>query len=369
MYFLLLLVGASAFIIQLFYYLFFYIRLLFYKNNLHTTDSSEPVSVVISARNESKNLTENLSSILEQSKKNYQVVVVNDASTDFTGEVLAKCARQHEHLYITQIPHNARFSHGKKLGVTVGIKAATNELLLFTDADCQANKDWVLSMQSKFDDNIQLVLGYGAYKRVPGLLNYLIRFDTFFIGLQYLSFALAKTPYMGVGRNLAYRRSFFFEKKGFAGFSQLLSGDDDLFVNKHATSKNTAIEISPESITYSEPKHKFSDWISQKRRHSTTFKHYKTKHKLLLGGEMASRIVFYAIILAIISITQHLWMYAAGMLGFRFLMQAIILGKSSRRLHEKGLLFAWIFLDILIPLINFIILFLNIFVGKKKTWN
>ena len=89
-------------------------------------------------------------------------------------------------------------------------------------------------MQSNFLHQTQIILGYGKYISEPGLLNKWIRTDTTYIAMQYLAMAIKGRPYMGVGRNMAYRKSLFFERKGFASHLNLASGDDDLFVNENA---------------------------------------------------------------------------------------------------------------------------------------
>src|SRR6185436_3860360 len=158
----------------------------------------------------------------------------------------------------------------------IGIREAKHEILLLTDADCvPASEFWIQHMQDAYDENIDVVLGYGAYHKTKDFLNKLIRFETFHTALQYLSYALAGMPYMGVGRNLSYKKSLFFRHKGFSSINHIPSGDDDLFINKAATKKNTAVIIDPEAITRSIPKRTSKAWKKQKARHYTTAKFYK----------------------------------------------------------------------------------------------
>jgi hypothetical protein len=117
----------------------------------------------------------------------------------------------------------------------------------------------------------------------PGALNKIIRFDTFHTALQYLSYALAGQPYMGVGRNLSYKKAVFLRNKGFSAINHVPGGDDDLFINKVATKENTAIVIDKDTFTLSDPKKNFGEWFRQKARHYTTAKYYKPRHKFLLG--------------------------------------------------------------------------------------
>ena len=249
------LVGILLFsaLIQILYYIFIYGKLFFYKRKIPRV-SKKPVSVIICAKNEEENLKKFLPGILAQDYPEYEVIVVNDCSTDGTALLLAEFKEKYPHLYYTTIEPDRKFMHGKKLAISIGIKAAKSEWLLFTDADCQpVSKSWISRMQENFSDKRQIVLGYGGYFKRKTLLNLIIRYDTAFIAATYFSYALAGIPYMGVGRNLAYRKSLFFEKKGFGSHKKLLSGDDDLFVNKHGRKKNIRIEISRDSHTLSEP--------------------------------------------------------------------------------------------------------------------
>ena len=242
--------SCLSFLLQLlfncFYYLGIYFRFIFYKKKAFCcTCAQEPVSVIICARNEADNLDNYLPVILSQDYPDYEVIVVNDCSTDNSDIILKKYLEQYPQLRISTIKEDKKFSHGKKLAVTIGIKAAKYDRLLFTDGDCKPESNqWLSLMAANFSADTSIVLGYGGYFPQPGLLNKYIRYDTLMIALQYFSFALCKIPYMGVGRNLAYKRSLFYAGKGFSTHFHLASGDDDLFVNENATKTNTAIELS-----------------------------------------------------------------------------------------------------------------------------
>ncbi|MCK4662204.1 MAG: glycosyltransferase [Bacteroidales bacterium] len=364
-----ILIGLFIFscIIQLFYYLFFFSRILFYKGS-NKCNPVIPVSILICAKNEGISLKKNLPKILAQNYPEFEVIVVNDCSVDDTEEILMALKREYHNLKYTTIEQDKKFIHGKKLALTVGIKAAKNELLLLTDADCfPKSKNWLYQMQQNFDDKTDIVLGYGGYLSKKGLLNKMIRFDTVFIAIQYLSYALAGFPYMGVGRNLAYRKKLFFKNKGFAGHAHILSGDDDLFINKISTKTNTKIEIHPESYTLSEPKEKFTEWVEQKKRHLTTGIYYKRKYKLLIGSEIISRFFFYLsfLILMILKINfeQILFVFI-----LRMIIQGVIIKKLMNKFYEKGFfLFTYIF-DIILPIINLYLLFSNYFFSKRNKW-
>ena len=173
-----------------------------------------------------------LPSVLEQEYPDYEVIVVNDCSEDNSYDVLGILLEKYPNLKISTINKDPKFTHNKKFAQFIGIKAAKNELLLFTDADCKpVSNRWLEYMTSHFDEKTNFVLGYGGFFSKGGLLNKYIRYDCMFIAMQYLGMALRGVPYMGVGRNLAYRRSVFFRNKGFGSHNHIVSGDDDLMVN------------------------------------------------------------------------------------------------------------------------------------------
>ena len=190
----------------------------------------------------------------------------------------------------------------------------------------------------------QIVLGYSGYKKKPGLLNKLIRFETFHSALQYLSYALAGQPYMGVGRNLSYKKELFLRNKGFSSINHVPGGDDDLFINKVATPVNTRIVIDPESFTVSEPKKTFAEWVRQKTRHYTTGKYYKGRHQFLLTLYSISHILFYPAF--ILSLLYSPWTWTLAVFGLRFLVQAVVYFRCMKKLGEGDLFPFWWLLDI-----------------------
>jgi biofilm PGA synthesis N-glycosyltransferase PgaC len=297
-----------------------------------------PISVIISARNEAQNLSENLPSILNQNYPDFEVVVVNDCSYDKSEIVLEELKETYPALKVVTITEHDRFKTGKKFALTLGIKASKNEHLLFTDADClPASDDWITRMAANFAGETQIVLGYSPYKKTTNFLNPFIRFETIKTAINYLSAALYGDPYMGIGRNLAYTKSLFFGAKGFAAHMHVLSGDDDLFVNQNATAHNTAIEIHPDSFIYTDAKTSFAGWFRQKKRHFGVGKIYKSRHRRLLSLDGASGFLFY-ILLTLCLVFNFEPLLALGLFMFRLIFQLIIYSKLFKRLNGKDLL-------------------------------
>jgi len=360
-----------AFVVQMVYYLGVYTSVLTYKEGEPKPQGGSwpPVSVIICAKDEETNLEKNLPAVLNQDYPDYEVIVVNHGSADDSDMVLKRLQQQHDHLKTTEIKRDQKFTHGKKLAVTVGIKKATHEWLLFTDADCYpTTRNWIRSMARHFDDKTSVVLGYGGYQPRGGFLNALIRFDTLTIALQYFSYALRGFPYMGVGRNLAYRKSAFFHNKGFAGHYHIESGDDDLFVNQTAVKANTRVEISHDSIVLSEPHYTFTNWFKQKTRHLTTAPFYKSPTRWRLITEMISRLVFYITFVLTLVLFPGYYPYILGVYLVRMIAQLIDYKSIMNRVGEKKLLLTVIFYDILIPFINFMGIISNKIASNNHKW-
>jgi poly-beta-1,6-N-acetyl-D-glucosamine synthase len=359
---------AAAVLIQLLFYWTIFVRLLAHRiPDLRITDPKPPVSVVIAARDEYLNLYENLPSILEQDYPNFEVIVVNNDSTDESAILLRNFQQQYPHLNVITLERNLNFFKGKKFPLSLGIRTAKNDILIFTDADCKpSSPQWINHMQSGFLNDTGIVLGIGQYRRAPGLLNLLVRYETFMVALQYLSFAIAGMPYMGVGRNLAYRKSLFLRQKGFISHYNIASGDDDLFVNRAAGSTTVNIRVHPDAHTFSRPVNSFKRFYIQKRRHLTTAKYYKTGHKLILGLWAVSTLTLFTT-LAINLALQKFLILTSILFLLKWISQFIILKKTSQKLHFQ-------LLCVLSPVLELLLIFVQGIVGvanffsKPKKW-
>ncbi|RVT98088.1 glycosyltransferase [Mucilaginibacter limnophilus] len=336
-----------CFISQLYYIANNHGRLAWYKPVQQLQKADIPVSVIISARNEENNLKYNLPLILEQDYPDFEVIVVNDCSVDESDLLLLEMQGRYPHLKVVTITEHVRFKTGKKFALTLGIKAAKNEHLLFTDADCTPASDkWIARMAANFTASTQIILGYSPFYKVKGILNGFSRFETLKTAISYLSAAMGGDAYMGVGRNLAYTKTLFFANKGFAAHMHVLSGDDDLFVNQNTTSTNTVVEVHPESFMYTHAKTTWSGWYRQKTRHMGVGRLYKNHHRRMLSWEALSGFLFY-ILLALCLIFKFEPILAIGLYLIRLLTQLFIYNKAFKTIGGKDLLFYLPLLDLI----------------------
>ncbi len=353
-------------IINILYYLGYF---SFATSENHNPESSNiPVSVIICAKNEAENLKQFIPSILNQKYSNFEVILINDASEDDTLEVMENFLQDDPRVKLVNVENNEAFWGKKKYALTLGIKKARNPYLLFTDADCAPVNDlWIEKMAANFNSEKSIVLGYGGYfKNKTSFLNKLIRFETLFTAIQYFSYANWGLPYMGVGRNLAYTSKKFFDQNGFATHLHVRSGDDDLFVNQAATAGNTAICFDKAGSTRSNPKTNFKSWFRQKRRHVSTARFYKAKHKLLLGMFYFSQLAFWILLVLLLSF-QIQWEIVLAIFGTRLLLQYIVFWKSAQKLDELDLIWMLPVLELFLICIQFGIFSINL-ISKPTNW-
>ncbi len=355
-----------SFLVQNLYYWILFSRRAWYRRK-SAESHSRGVSVVICARNEYHRLRENLPVVLQQDHPDFEVVVVNNSSDDDSSFLLTKMAEQYPNLKIVEIKENLNFFSGKKFPLSIGIKSASKEIILLTDADCRpVGKDWISRMEQSFDNSTGIVLGYGGYADRPGMLNRVIRFDTAHIAMQYLSYCISGIPYMGVGRNMAYLKTLFYENKGFTSHYQISSGDDDLFINRVANRKNAKICIDPESFIYSDPKTGFGEWFRQKKRHLSTGRYYRPFHRFLLGSYIASQLLFYLFFMVLFSINFYFYIVII-IFAIRLICQMVVFRQAFRRLREKDLWLLTILFEPFLLVINTALFVSNLFV-KTERW-
>lgn len=356
-------------LIQLGYVWIVFGKLAFYKDVYPVNNSEEPVSIIIAARNESENLQLNLVNILEQDYPAFEVIVVNDCSWDDSQKVLEHLQEQYKHLKVSQLFEQEKYPTGKKFALTIGIKAAMYDNLLFTDADCvPASNQWLRLMQRRFVNGKEIILGYSPFIQRKGFLNLFIRFETLMTAFYCFGFALLKNAFMGTGRNLAYYRPLFFKHKGFASHQHILSGDDDLFVNQAATSANVSIELSPESFMYTEPKANYAAYSRQKSRHMTTGKYYKSKHKWMLGMFYATHLFFYVSMILLWVLKSAWWPYLLGGYGIRLLCQYLVYYKAALRLKCTQVVAFLPLMDLLYVFYMYYFGTKGFFTRKPKVW-
>jgi len=362
---------AVTILIQLIYYLFVYLRVAIRKDkqDFSLDNETQPVSVIICARNEDGNLAENLAVILEQDYPLFEVIVVNDCSEDSTEQMLAEFKKKYPHLRSTIIKKDGSFLNFRKFATTVGIKAAKYEWLLFTYADCRPeSKNWISSMSKYFVENKDIVLGYCGYQANTGFFNKFMHYDAFFSAFQHLSFAIIGKPYSGNGRNLAYRKSLFFAHSGFALHAHVVSDDDGLFVNKAAKKRKVAIVTDDESLTRANVNRTFKEWMWQKSKQIASAGFYSAGQSIILTLEPASRI-FMWLLFVLLTVVSPIWCYALALLALRQIVFVTIIRAACKKFKERGILSCSVLFDFIMPFVHLYLFLLNKISKKYSKWN
>ncbi|MCA6075407.1 glycosyltransferase [Fulvivirga sedimenti] len=295
-------------------------------------DQTPAVSVVVCARNEEHNLERLIPALCSQDYPHYEVIIVDDRSEDETRQVIRAFQETYSHLRLAKVDHLPANLNGKKYALSIGIMAARKEWILLTDADCFPESDqWIRQMMAGTDTK-DFVLGFSMYTPGPGLLNLFIRYETIWTGIHYLGMALAGKPYMGVGRNLAYRRQIFVEQKGFRGYGNVTGGDDDIFVNKHVRPHSASVVIGRDALTWSYPKKTWKEYYRQKLRHLSVGRHYRPATRRLLAVLSLSHIFGY-IFMGILLFQPMGWVYSVSGLFIRTLFLLLTFKRTCQKLE------------------------------------
>jgi glycosyltransferase involved in cell wall biosynthesis len=285
--------------IQLVFFLLIFSRLAFFKQKNPILKEHKGVSIIVAAHNEIENLKKLIPVLLAQNYIDFEIILADDRSEDGTEDFIRKKFTD-QRLSLIRIDEADKNTNPKKNALSKAIALSSKEIILLTDADCMPlSNEWISEMIRPIHEGKEIVLGYSQYEYKPGLLNLLIRYETFYTAVQYFSLALTGNPYMGVGRNLCYLKKTFLENKGFEGHQHITGGDDDLFIRDISKKDNVGICLSKAGQTASIPKTDFNSWLIQKRRHLSAGRHYKAKDRMILSLLSLSQILFWISLFAL----------------------------------------------------------------------
>ncbi len=322
------------------------------------------MTVIVCYKNAEAHIGTTINAILAQNYPDFDIIAIDDFSTD--NGYFKLLAIQDSRLHLLKAEKDVA---GKKGVLSEAICTAKNNVLLFTDADCIPSSDnWITSMVTKLmeSEGTDIVLGYGPMNKNPGVINSFARFETVLTAMQYFSYAASGMPYMGVGRNLMYRKSLFKSVKGFDSHYEVISGDDDLFISMAANATNTAINFDRESFVYSDAKRTLYDFLSQKTRHISTSYHYNPKHQLLLGLFAASQIGFYVLILISLLLGLLKLSFILILILFKWLIQMILQRSALKKLDAIDLFWWFPVLDMSMICYYMGVMFFRR--GSKQEW-
>jgi glycosyltransferase involved in cell wall biosynthesis len=353
---------------QLYFILFVFAKIIQHNSPTTSIGKTQGVSVVVCAWNELSNLKELLPLLNNQVYPTFEIIIVDDRSWDGTFDYLLTECDEYQKVRFIRIQETPEHLSSKKYALTLGIKSAKYETLLLTDADCRPQStNWIAGMAECLTPDKEVVLGFSPYFKEKGFLNNLIRYETFITAIQYLSFAVTGIPYMGVGRNLMYKKDLFLQNKGFAKHTNILGGDDDLFMNDVANEKNTVVCLNPETFMYSFPKTTWEAWYRQKRRHLSVSKHYQLRNKILLGGLGSTQIFTWLSFFILVPLYTHkfLLFWLLGVFLLRLISQWVVFANANKRLDNILEIITFPFWDGIFTL-YFLIMGVNNFIPRRR---
>ena len=257
------------------------------------SSTQPPISVVIAARNEEANIGKCLQSLLHQNypAECFEIIVIDDRSTDSTAAIVTNYQIAHPFVRLVRVDHISTDLPPKKNALNEGIRVSRFDILAFTDADCVASQDWLLSLAKEFTPDVGVVAGYSPMEQYFPETWPARCADSF---LRYLEIknsigAAAATglraSYLCTGRNFSYRKSVFNEVGGFDKIKHSISGDDDLFIQlvQKETHWNIRYMLSTKSYVETKPLCSVSAFINQRKRHFSAAKYYPNRMKFIFA--------------------------------------------------------------------------------------
>lgn len=358
-------VFVACALIQITYYILFSTFLFGSKKN-EDNIPEVPVSVIIYTKNQVENLPKFIPLIMEQEHSKFEILLINNASSDNTSEVVELFAKKYANLKVLNIKNNEAFWGSKKYALTLGIKASKYDNLLFTDTNSKpVSKQWISEMSKKFTSKKTIVLGYEKYKKENSFLNIFIRFENLLTAMKCFGFSKIGSSYMAFGTNLAYQKSEFFKVNGFINHMKINVGEGDLFIKDAADKKNTTFCISENSFIQTDSKTSFSKWFIEKKEETLITKKHQFKHRFFLAIFGFSKLLFY--VLAATLFFFYPWEIILSIVLSYFLIQYIVIGVSAKKLKEPQIIFFLPFLEIGLLLIQISIFSANL-ISKPNHW-
>lgn len=302
--------------------------------NKPTTSTQHSFSIVVAARNEEVNIARLLESLihLEYPKEKFEIIIVNDRSTDSTHALIEKYSATYSLIKSVTITENTSDLPNKKHALSVGISLAKNDIIALTDADCIVPSTWLTEISQQFTDDVGVVAGYSPYTVLlnNNFLNSFLWYEELKNSVMAAAAAGLAAAYMCTGRNFSYRKKVYEEVGGFEKIKRSISGDDDLFLQlvQQETQWNIRYMTSPQSFVYTKPPANFAQFVHQRVRHISASKFYPTHIKIAFG--IYHLCTVFALLLSIVNLPM-----GAAAFIFKINIDALLIAKGSIIFSEK----------------------------------
>jgi cellulose synthase/poly-beta-1,6-N-acetylglucosamine synthase-like glycosyltransferase len=322
------------------------------------------VSVIVAARDEEASIGKLLDQLVRQDYPAYEILIVDDRSTDSTAAIVQSYQHSHSNLRLVSIRENNSGLPPKKNALTEGIKHSEGAILCFTDADCVPPPSWILELVSVFDDSVGFVAGFSPYDRnlLTNLQNSSIWRNIFYSFIAYEEFRGAawsagaigmNLAWLCTGRSIAYRKRVFDEVRGFEQIKMSISGDDDLFIQlvRRQTFWKIRYACAPESFVRTAPPESFSKFVEQRKRHFSAGKYFSLPMKGFFFGYHSLNLLFL-LVLCSAFFSNVLLPIGLWAVGVKLLADGILAIVAGARLRQGYLASRFPLMEILYILYN-----------------
>ena len=375
-----LIVLVLSFVVLCLYYGLVWLRVGRYKRDVVTrrkrtsaekvppSTALPSVSVVMVVHNEAEYLKKSIPYLLEQDYPDYEVVVVDYKSTDETHFVLHVCSENYPQLKAINFHQDVNMFQGKKYPLSIGIKSATKDVILLTEAECTPRSfNWISRMMQGYCDGGQIVMGYNLVKPDGTLLGAFQQYENMTYNASYIGATIMGNPFTATGRNLSYRRDFFFSRGGFISHYSIPDGADDLFVNQNADSRNSALVLDIDASVVSEPRSSFALWHQDRAHRLCTRRYYGIKDRTLLSVYPLSQILFVVALVLLFVDGVIPWQLLTGVLLLKFIWQIVCMIPLAKRFEIKRVHFFSPFFEFYFLIANTFLTFFALR-RKKRQW-
>ncbi|MFH0989781.1 MAG: glycosyltransferase [bacterium] len=311
------------------------------------SDETPLVSVIVAARNEEHNIPRLLGALSKQSYSPFEIIIVNDRSTDRTRQIAESYRARDPRITILSVESMPTALPPKKNALHLGITHSKGEILCFTDADCVPPKQWLTELVAACSHDVGLVAGYSPYDTsllnggqgkanlFSSRLHRFIEFEEYKGALWSAGSIGLHKGWLCTGRSLAYRKSVYEEIGGFRDIANSISGDDDLLLQlvREKTSWTMRYVTSPESFVTTAPPSTFKEFIQQRTRHFSASKYFSLPMKLFFFTYHSANFLLLSSLVYSIVAGSSFMLALPGLL--KIVIDVIQLSLASNVFHAK----------------------------------
>lgn len=321
-----------------------------------------PISVIVYAKNNVQELRNLLPVLLNQNYHQFELVLVNNASTDDTLYLIKEYALMYPNIRLVDVVNNEAFWGNKKYAVTLGIKASKYEYLVFVDANKKIHSyNWLVQLTSHFTLNKTVVIGTSFYSRKKGFFNKFLRFDHTMQQMQSVAWSKSGAPYSLNLENMAVKKEEFYRVNGFINHMQKPLFMNEYLLNDVSTSKNTVLCEHPDAMTEVEPVLKRSDFRQLKKQQLQLLKNIKAGASFRI--KLFNLTQFLFLIVTVCSfLTLEYWYVTLGLVMLRYALAWTLFAKTAKKYRYKDLIFLFPLFDLF-----YIFMQMQLFLGSLLT--